>query len=209
MAKLIVKSLVVGEVATNCYLAINRETREAVILDPGDEAGRIESLVRENEATPVAILLTHGHFDHVMAAETLAAKYDIEIYALAQEKETLEDPNLNLCGMIGRFEIYHATKYVREGEILALAGFSFQVIHTPGHTPGGCCYYIPEENTLFSGDTLYAGTVGRTDFPKGSMRDLIDGIHQKLLTLPEETTVYPGHMGITSIGEEKRSNMFL
>ncbi len=209
MGNLEIRSLVVGEVATNCYLAANKETKEAVIIDPGDEAGRIEAAVLENGYQPAAILLTHGHFDHVMVAESLAAKYGIEIYALEQEKETLEDPGVNLCGMIGRFEIYHATKYVKEEDVLNLAGFSFRVIHTPGHTPGGCCYYIEEEKTLFSGDTLYEGTIGRTDFPKGSMRELIDGIRSKLLTLPEDTTVYPGHMGVTTIGQEKRHNMFL
>ena len=209
MGNLEIRSLVVGEVATNCYLVANKETKETVLIDPGDEAGRIEDAILENGYRPVAILLTHGHFDHVMAAESLAAKYGIEIYALDREKDTLEDPGVNLCGMIGRFEIYHATKYVKEGDTLNLAGFSFRVIHTPGHTPGGCCYYIEEEKALFSGDTLYEGTIGRTDFPKGSMRELLDGIRGKLLTLPEDTTVYPGHMGVTTIGQEKRHNMFL
>lgn len=209
MGKLKIRSLVVGEVATNCYLAENKETKETLVIDPGDEMRRIDDMITENGLRPAAILLTHGHFDHVMAAEALAEKYGIEIYALEKEKETLEDPNLNLCGMIGRFEVYHATKYVREGELLNLAGFSIRVIHTPGHTPGGCCYYIEEEKTLFSGDTLYAGTVGRTDFPKGSMRELLAGIRGKLLILPEDTNVYPGHMGITTIGEEKKYNMFL
>lgn len=209
MGKLKIRSLVVGEVATNCYLAENKETKETLVIDPGDEMRRIDDMITGNGLRPAAILLTHGHFDHVMAAEALAEKYGIEIYALEKEKETLEDPNLNLCGMIGRFEVYHATKYVREGELLNLAGFSIRVIHTPGHTPGGCCYYIEEEKTLFSGDTLYAGTVGRTDFPKGSMRELLAGIRGKLLILPEDTSVYPGHMGITTIGEEKKYNMFL
>ena len=209
MGNLEIRSLIVGEVATNCYLAANKATKETVLIDPGDEAGRIDAAIQENGYRPVAILLTHGHFDHVMASESLAAKYNLDIYALEQEKETLEDPGVNLCGMIGRFDIYHATKYVKEGDVLNLAGFSFRVIHTPGHTPGGCCYYIEDEKTLFSGDTLYEGTIGRTDFPKGSMRELLDGIRTKLLILPEDTAVYPGHMGVTSIGQEKPHNMFL
>lgn len=204
-----VRGLTVGLIGTNCYLAANKETKETVIIDPGDEAGRIDGLIREHAYRPVAILLTHGHFDHVLAAAALAEKYDLEIYAHEIEKRTLEDPEMNVSGMIGRQETYAATKYCREGDELSLAGFLFRVILTPGHTPGGVCFYVASEQVLFSGDTLFSGSVGRTDFPGGSMHQLIDAIRQKLLVLPDETIVYPGHMETTSIGAEKQFNMYL
>ena len=204
-----VKQLTVGMVGTNCYLAANPKTKECVIIDPGDEAKRIDRVIKENGYLPQAILLTHGHFDHVMAAEALSAEYGLKIYAHETERETLEDPEYNVSGMMGTALSFHATDFVREGEQLNLAGFIFEVILTPGHTKGGVCYYIASEHALFSGDTLFAGSVGRTDFPGGSMRTLIDGIREKLLVLPDDTAVYPGHMETTTIGEEKTGNMYL
>lgn len=203
-----VQTITVGAIATNCYLAANKETKEAIIIDPGDEAERIDALIRKHEYHPVAILLTHGHFDHVLAAPALAERYGIEIYAHEIEEATLKDPMLNVSGMMGMRESFQATKYVKEGEELSFAGFSFRVILTPGHTPGGVCFYVEEENVLFSGDTIFAGSVGRTDFPKGSMRELADSIQKKLVCLPDHTLVYPGHMGSTTIGEEKLYNPY-
>lgn len=202
-------SLCVGAVGTNCYLAASRETQEAAIIDPGDEADRIDQALIKHGYHPTAILLTHGHFDHVLAAKTLAERYGLEIYAHEIEKETLESPELNAGGMIGLHTAFSATRFVKEGDAIETAGFSFQVLLTPGHTPGGVCYYLRNEGALFSGDTLFAGSVGRTDFPRGSMRDLLTAIQTKLLPLPEETIVYPGHMETTTIGQEKRYNMYL
>ncbi len=204
-----VRQLTVGMIGTNCYLAANRVTKEAVIIDPGDEAGRIKRLIMENNYAPQAILLTHGHFDHVMAADSLSAEYGVGIYIHELEKETLEDPELNVSGMMGNPMTFHATDFVRNGELLNLAGYTFQVLLTPGHTKGGVCYYLASEHVLFSGDTLFAGSVGRTDFPGGSMGILVGSIRDKLLTLPDETTVYPGHMEVTTIGAERTGNMFL
>lgn len=204
-----VRQLTVGMIGTNCYLAVNRVTKEAVIIDPGDEAGRIKRLIMENNYAPQAILLTHGHFDHVMAADSLSAEYGVGIYIHELEKETLEDPELNVSGMMGNPMTFHATDFVRDGELLNLAGYTFQVLLTPGHTKGGVCYYLASEHVLFSGDTLFSGSVGRTDFPGGSMSTLIGSIREKLLTLPDETTVYPGHMEVTTIGDERTGNMFL
>jgi len=204
-----VRQLTVGMIGTNCYLAANRVTKEAVIIDPGDEAGRIKRLIMENNYAPQAILLTHGHFDHVMAADSLSAEYGVGIYIHELEKETLEDPELNVSGMMGNPMTFHATDFVRDGELLNLAGYTFQVLLTPGHTKGGVCYYLASEHVLFSGDTLFAGSVGRTDFPGGSMGILVGSIRDKLLTLPDKTTVYPGHMEVTTIGAERTGNMFL
>ena len=204
-----VKQLTVGMVGTNCYVAANAATKEAVIIDPGDEAKRIDRLIKENNYQPQAILLTHGHFDHVMAVDDLSSEYGLKVYAHELEKETLEDPELNVSGMIGSTMSFHATDFVRDGELLYLAGYTFQVLLTPGHTKGGVCYYLASEHVLFSGDTLFAGSVGRTDFPGGSMSTLVNSIREKLLTLPEETIVSPGHVEITTIGAERTGNMFL
>ena len=204
-----VKQLTVGMVGTNCYLAANQMTKEAVIIDPGDEAKRIDRLIRENGYQPQAILLTHGHFDHVMAVDALSAEYGLKVFAHELERETLEDPELNVSGMLGRTMTFHATDFVRDGELLNLAGYTFQVLLTPGHTKGGVCYYLASENVLFSGDTLFAGSVGRTDFPGGSRGTLVGSIREKLLALPDETIVYPGHMESTTIGAERTGNMFL
>ena len=161
---------------------------------------------------PVAILLTHGHFDHADGVEDLKKQFDtdIPVYACEEEKETLADPVVNLSGMMGRgAKTYHADFFVKDEETLSLAGFTVKVLFTPGHTPGGCCFYLPQQKILFSGDSLFCGSIGRTDFPRGSMAELVRSVKEKLLTLPEEVTVYAGHNESTTIGDEKRYNPFL
>ena len=200
---------IVGPVCTNCYLLVNHKTGELLVVDPGDQAQLIEKQIEKTGAKPVAILLTHGHFDHAGAAEELADKYQISIYAHEAERETLEDPGLNLCGMIGEHKVYHADVFVKDEEVLNLAGFSIRVFFTPGHTIGGCCYYIADEKILFSGDTLFQESVGRTDFPRGSASDLIRAIREKLMPLPDDVTVYTGHDESTLIGYERMHNPYL
>ncbi len=208
MGKLVVKMLQVGAVCTNCYVAYHRDTKEGFIVDPGAEASRIASLVTSEGVDVKAILLTHGHFDHAGAAAELEKLYHVSIYAHEAEKETMEDMSLNLCGMIGKRETYHATDFVKDGDVLEIAGFSVKVLFTPGHTVGGVCYYIEKEQVLFSGDSLFCGSIGRTDFPKGSMSDLIRGVKDKLLVLPDYVNVYPGHNEMTTIGDEKCYNPY-
>lgn len=200
---------IVGPVCTNCYLLVNHKTGELLVVDPGDQAQLIEKQIEKTGAKPVAILLTHGHFDHAGAAEELADKYQIPIYAHEAERETLEDPGLNLCGMIGEHKVYRADIFVKDEEVLNLAGFSIRVFFTPGHTIGGCCYYIADEKILFSGDTLFQESVGRTDFPRGSASDLIRAIREKLMPLPDDVTVYTGHDESTLIGYERMHNPYL
>ena len=200
---------IVGPVCTNCYLLVNHKTGELLVVDPGDQAQLIEKQIEKTGAKPVAILLTHGHFDHAGAAEALADKYQISIYAHEAERETLEDPGLNLCGMIGEHKVYHADIFVKDEEVLNLAGFSIRVFFTQGHTIGGCCYYIADEKILFSGDTLFQESVGRTDFPRGSASDLIRAIREKLMPLPDDVTVYTGHDESTLIGYERMHNPYL
>ena len=209
MADLKVRHLVVGAVATNCYIAENKKTKEALIIDPGDNAARIVQIIKEDGVVPVAVLLTHGHFDHAMAAQEVAEQYGIKIYAHETEKETLETPQINLSGMIGRTLTFHADCYVKDGEILNLAGFEIRVLHTPGHTQGGVSYYVEKEGVLFSGDTLFCCSVGRSDFATSSTSALIRSIKEKLFLLPDETKVFPGHMGATTIGNEKVNNPYV
>ncbi len=193
----------VGQVATNCYFAVNGETKEMVIVDPGDSAQMLAEKIRQQGLKPKAVLLTHGHFDHAMAAGKLAEMFGIKIYAHEAEKETLENPHKNVSTMIGKSEAYHADVFAKDGEVLNLAGMELKVLHTPGHTEGGCCYYLEKEKVLFSGDTLFCQSVGRTDFPGGSMSGIVRSIREKLLALPDDVSVYPGHMDMTTIDSEK------
>lgn len=209
MSDLVVKHMVVGAVATNCYLAMNTKTKEALIIDPGDSAKKIAKIIRNEGATPRAVLLTHGHFDHAMAAKELAGEFQISVYAHEKEKETLETPRINLSGMIGQNLSFHADQYIKDQDILNLAGFEILVLHTPGHTLGGVCYYFEKEKVLFSGDTLFCQSVGRTDFPTGSASTLIRSIKEKLMPLPDDITVYTGHEDMTTIGMERKYNPFL
>lgn len=208
MDKLQVETLVLGTIMTNCYLAMNRETKELLIVDPADEADRIIQRIGELQAKPAAILLTHGHFDHIGAVDALREQYGIPACALDEERQVLEQTMLNLSAMQGRRLSVKADRFFHDGETVALAGFSIRVLHTPGHTAGGACYYIESERVLFSGDTLFCGSVGRTDFPTGSMSELHDSIHSKLFALPDETLVLPGHDDPSTIGYEKQYNPY-
>lgn len=196
--------------AMNCFLAINDKTDESIIVDPGSAPERIKRGVEASGTKPVAILLTHGHFDHVDAAEEIAKEYDIKIYTYEGEKKTLESPSINLSGdMIFQPKTYKADLYLKDEQEVELAGLKFKCLATPGHTPGGCCFYFENEGIIFTGDTLFCGSVGRTDFPGGSMSQLVDSIKTKLMVLPEDTICYPGHESATTIGDEKIYNPYL
>ncbi len=209
MVPMRIQQYVVSVCATNCYFAINDDTKEVLIIDPGASAKQLADKVKEHGLKPAGILLTHGHFDHAAAAEELSQLLDVKVYAHEAERETLETPGLNLSGWEAKSEAYHADVYVKDEQELELAGFKVRVLFTPGHTVGGCCYHFVEQGALFSGDTLFEGSIGRTDFPKGSASQLIRAIKDKLMTLPDETAVYPGHGNMTGIGMERVNNPFL
>ena len=203
-----VKSIVLGIVGTNCYIVYDKNTKEAVLIDPGAEEDSIIAFLKEEDLKPRAILLTHGHFDHILAVPTLREKYCLPLYASEAERELLGNGELNLSGKdpedsveISDFISLH------DGEELSLLGKSWKVISTPGHTGGSVCYFVDGDIPyLFSGDTLFCESYGRTDLYSGSEKEIIKSIVKKLLVLPEETLVFPGHEESTTIRNEKSYN---
>ncbi len=201
-----IETIHVGEMGTNCYLAWDEITNRGFLVDPGEQAEKIIRVCSRYQVKPEAVLLTHGHFDHIMAAKKIRQQYEIPVYAGIHEEELLADSQMNLSGMWAVPYTMKADKLVNDNEVLTIAGMEITVLETPGHTSGGVCYYIKKENVLFAGDTLFCENYGRTDFPGGSMFALLRSLRGKLFVLPEETDVYPGHGQATSIGYEKTHN---
>lgn len=207
MSDMRVKTCVLGAVSTNCYLVYNEGTKKAVIVDPADNAQFILNKCNELGITPEAILLTHGHFDHIMAGEDVRRSFHIKIYASETEDAMLSDSGLNLSGgWAGKQTSFHADVLLKDGDELELIGFRWKVIETPGHTTGSVCYYVPEEEVVFSGDTLFCESYGRTDLPTGSSSQMVSSLLDKVFALPDDTMAYPGHGDTTTIGYEKKNN---
>lgn len=209
MKNLDLQKCILGPVYTNCYFLKNKATDELVIIDPADCPEKIEQKVSQMNGKPVAVLLTHGHFDHIMGIEDFLKAFDVPVYVGREEQPLLADDRLNASSMYGYHCAYTGAKALEDGQTVECAGTEIHVIHTPGHTVGGCCYYLPEEEALFCGDTLFCGSIGRTDLPTGSSRDLAHSIREKLMILPDETKLYPGHMDESTIGYEKEINPFI
>lgn len=221
MANLKIGRMVLSMCQTNCYFVYKesqnsgteaqagagKET-DVVLVDPADQGRQIYEALKGKGFHVSAILLTHGHFDHIWGANELRKLSGAPIYAYEQEKEVCENAAMNVSDQAGRPEIVVPDYYLEDGELLELAGMRFRLLATPGHTKGSCCYYIEEEKILLSGDTLFEGSVGRTDFPTGSMSSLVRSIKEKLLVLPGDVTVYPGHGDQTTIGDEKKYNPY-
>lgn len=204
-----IRHLIVGPVDTNCYIVALDDSDKCVVIDPGDEA---ESIIFEAEKSGkkiTAVLLTHGHFDHISAVAELRKNCNLTVYAYEGEKEMLSNPEYNLSGSFGNTISETADVYFSDGEVINEAGLDFEVIYTPGHTSGSVCFYIKNERALFSGDTLFEMSVGRTDFPTGSSSKLKKSIKDRLFILPDDVVVYPGHGNSTDIGCEKMNNMFV
>ncbi|MFI5358619.1 MAG: MBL fold metallo-hydrolase [Halanaerobiales bacterium] len=188
----------VGFNGTNSYLV--EDTDNCLLIDPGAEGEKILSVIQEKKLRPEKIILTHGHFDHIGAAEYLREKTGAKLFVHSEDKEYLMDEKKNLSFFTGDLiEPAIADNLMEEGDIIG----KFRVIHTPGHTPGSICLYNEEEGLLFSGDTIFKNGYGRTDFPGGDLQALINSIN-KLLHLPDETLVYPGHGPSTTIAEFRR-----
>jgi glyoxylase-like metal-dependent hydrolase (beta-lactamase superfamily II) len=201
----------VGPVQENCFIVRRQGSDRAVIVDPGEEAGRLlEALEALGIETVEAILVTHTHFDHIGAVAPVAEATGAPVYCPELEKHVLA----NIMQYVpwpgfGPFESYEADHTVQGGERLQLAGLDFDVIFTPGHSPGHVTYALAEEPALFSGDVLFQGSVGRVDLPGGDWPTLLSSIESLVDEFPERTTVYPGHMGITTLGRERATNPFL
>lgn len=203
------QEMTLGQVQTNCYLIGNEKTKEAVVIDPADEGAYIAKRLRSLGYELKAILLTHGHFDHITGAEELRSLTGTEIYAYEGEKELLADPKLNCSSIAGHTVSLIPDKFFKDKDQLELAGFTFEVLFTPGHTSGSVCFYLKSEGILFSGDTLFQESVGRSDLPTGNGRRLVKSVNERLLPLGEDILVYPGHGEDTTIGYEKRYNYYL
>ncbi|MBV9334797.1 MAG: MBL fold metallo-hydrolase [Solirubrobacterales bacterium] len=201
----------VGPVQENCFIVRERDAPAALIVDPGDEPDNLlGALERLNIETVEAILITHTHFDHVGAVAPLAKATDAPVYCPELETQVLA----NIMDYVpwpgfGPFESYEADHTVAGGETLELAGLNIEVTFTPGHSPGHVSYAIAEHEALFSGDVLFQGSVGRVDLPGGDWPTLLASIEQLITTYAPETTVYPGHMSLTTLGRERATNPFL
>ncbi|MFL5870671.1 MAG: MBL fold metallo-hydrolase [Solirubrobacterales bacterium] len=205
-----VRSFTVGPVAENCYVARRDGADRAVIVDPGEEADRILHAVDELGLAIDGILLTHTHFDHVGAVAPVARATGAPVYCPEIEVPVLADiMSFVPWPGFGPYESYDADETVAGGEALELAGMRFDVIFTPGHSPGHVTYSVADEAALFSGDVLFQGSVGRTDLPGGDWPTLLESIRGLVEGFDAETTVYPGHMGITTLGAERATNPFL
>jgi hydroxyacylglutathione hydrolase len=205
-----VRMFTVGLVQENCFLVRREGAERALIVDPGDEAPVILNAVEQLGVTVEAILVTHCHFDHVGAVAPVAAATGAPVWVSEIERPVLADimSYVPFAGF-GPYESYEADHALKGGERLELAGFEIDVLFTPGHSPGHLTYSIADEHAIFSGDVLFQGSVGRVDLPGGDWDTLLGSIGSLVDSLPEDTTVYPGHMGITSLGAERRTNPFL
>lgn len=192
MPQINIESLTVGEVAANCYLVENAETHECFVVDPGAEGRRIISRIADRK--PVAVLLTHAHFDHIGAADDLCRHYGIPLYVHQADASKLSDPMGNVSGLFGMPMTVTANPAVllKGGETLTLAGMEAEVLHTPGHSAGSVCYLLREEPCVITGDTLFANGYGRTDFPDGSFTQLRQSL-RLLFSLTPRMIAYPGH----------------
>src|SRR5215210_7491719 len=205
-----VRTVTVGPVQENCHIARLDGAAEAIVIDPGDEAPRLLEAIDALEVEVAAILLTHTHFDHVGAVAPVARATGAEVWCPEAELPVLADiMRFVPWPGFGPFESYDAEHAVAGGERLTLAGMEIDVLFTPGHSPGHVTYSIPAERAIFSGDVLFQGSVGRTDLPGGDTATLMRTLAELIASLPDDTTVYPGHMGVTTIGQERATNPFL
>jgi glyoxylase-like metal-dependent hydrolase (beta-lactamase superfamily II) len=208
----------VGLLQCNCSIIGDPVTREALVIDPGDEVNRILALLGRHKLTVKAIVSTHAHIDHVGGLAKLHQYTGAPVLMHRDDLQLYQGMDVQAAYLgVATPDLTDIDQLLKEGDVLRWGGFEARVIHTPGHTPGSVCLYLPHDAgnitvpapQLFAGDTLFAGSVGRTDLWGGSMEQILDSLRLKLMQLPEETVVYPGHGVLTTIGEEKQSNPFV
>lgn len=210
--------IVLGVCSTNTYFVYREGAEECIVIDPADYGRMIFANLNKNGLRVAGILLTHGHFDHIWGVEDLRAAANevaehhgyaaVQVYACDAERGLLGSARKNVSESAGRACTVDADVYVKDGAEIEIAGVRCRVIATPGHTEGGCCFYFEEAGFCVCGDTIFQESVGRTDLPTGSMGTLIRSIKEKLLVLPEDTKLYPGHGDSTTVGHEKKYNPF-
>lgn len=203
-----IQRYVVGLYGANCYIVSDEEEREAIVIDPGEYSSEIQDYIVTNNLNVKYILLTHGHFDHIGGVEELKKLTQARVAISKEDAPMLLDPSLNLSEMVYKKILCNpADILLSDGDTLTFGKYSVEVIYTPGHTKGGVCFKI--NNVCFTGDILFKGSIGRYDFPGGDFSTLMDSIKNKLLVLGNDVTIYPGHGDSSTIGKEKRLNMFL
>jgi len=223
MNKMEIDCVVLGDFETNCYVLRSvARAKDCVIIDAGLGANELIDFLKRRQLNPVAVILTHGHIDHIAGVAELCRHFqNIKLYVHRLDADMLGDSKMNLAAMSPTLHSYcdgamgtslktcGADALLEDGVVIEAAELKLRVLHTPGHTPGGVCLYCEADGVVFTDDALFAGSIGRTDFPGGDTAQLLKGIRQKLLSLPEDTVVYPGHGPQTTIAQEKQSNPFL
>ena len=204
---MIMNTVQTGMLHTNCYLLGDEKLGEGILFDPGASTQKILDMIEQSGVKIKYIVLTHCHFDHVMAVDELRKEYGIDAYILDKEVELAADPQKNLSARFESEFVLTGLKTVSDGEELSYLGHTFKVIATPGHTGGGCCYYIEDSGLLFSGDTLFCESYGKYSFPTGSLKQIVESVAVRLMALPDEVTVFPGHEQPTTIGHERTYNI--
>lgn len=200
-----IKTLIVGPIQENCYIASHPENHEAVVIDPGDEADMIVDYIREHNLQVKYILLTHGHHDHIGAVEEVKAFTQAQVAIHVDDADMLTDKSRNL----GDFTLAPADMLLHNNDVLSFGGYHLRVIYTPGHTRGGCCFYEAAEKVCFSGDTLFKGTVGRTDLYGGDYGAILVSVRERLTVVADDCVVYPGHGPETTMAYERKVNPYV
>ena len=205
---MILETVSVGVYQANCYILASQAQSGAIIIDPGDEEPKIRRILNKHKLKPEFIINTHGHIDHIGSDD----KFGVPVYIHIKELPLLNNPELNMSGFLGSsYRVGSKIRTLEEGELLELGNLQLEVIHLPGHTPGGIALLMkkPKDKILFTGDSLFRMNIGRTDFPGSDEATLISSIKEKLFKLPDDTVIYPGHGPSSTIGEEKKNNPFL